>query len=195
MRIVDLAEQPEKTLEIAAKLLVEEFDERYGWPTIALARDEVRRVISEGFARAMIDRDFLLGWVGGLPEYGGRVWELHPLVVQRDYRRRGIGRRLVEAFEAEARNRGAHTATLGTDDTSGMTSLGEIDLYTDIPGHIRAVRELGKSHPFLLPEAWICCYRRHARCERAGKARHLHVKTPDVRRSPRRCRAMQPTNN
>jgi hypothetical protein len=42
MKIIDLAEQPEKTLEIAAKLLVEEFDETYSWPTVALARDEVR---------------------------------------------------------------------------------------------------------------------------------------------------------
>jgi aminoglycoside 6'-N-acetyltransferase I len=95
MKIVDLAEQPEKTLEFVAKLLVEEFDARYGWPTVALARDEVRRVIHDGFARGMIDGDLLLGWVGGLPEYAGRVWELHPLVVQRPHHRRGIGRRLV----------------------------------------------------------------------------------------------------
>jgi aminoglycoside 6'-N-acetyltransferase I len=149
MKVVDLADQPEKILEDAARLLVEEFDASYGWPTLALAVDEVRSVISDGFARAMIENDFLFGWIGGLPEYRGRVWELHPLVVHREHRRRGIGRRLVEAFEAEARIRGAHTVTLGTDDTSGMTSMSDADLFSDIPGHIRGLRDQGRGHPFL----------------------------------------------
>jgi aminoglycoside 6'-N-acetyltransferase I len=149
MNSVDLATQPKKILEEAAKLLVEEFDASYGWPTLDLAREEVRGVIAEGFARAVIENHFLLGWIGGVPEYQGRVWELHPLVVHREHRRRGIGRTLVEAFESEARNRGAFTVTLGTDDTSGMTSLSEVDLYADISGHIRAVLDRGKLHPFL----------------------------------------------
>jgi aminoglycoside 6'-N-acetyltransferase I len=33
----------------------------------------------------MLDAGITVGWVGGLPEYMGRVWELHPLVVHRDY--------------------------------------------------------------------------------------------------------------
>jgi len=148
-RVVDLADQSEKILEDAAKLLIEEFDASYGWPTLDLAREEVRGVIAEGFTRAAIEDDFLVGWIGGLPEYHGRVWELHPLVVHREHRRRGIGRKLVEAFESEALSRGAHTVTLGTDDTSGMTSLSGIDLYADIPGQIRGLRDHGKHHPFL----------------------------------------------
>src|SRR5207245_4703245 len=141
---------PETFLQAAAALLVKEFEASYGWPTLAHAREEVQHVISDGFARAMIDdNNSLLGWIGGLPEYNGRVWELHPLVVQRNYRRRGIGRKLVEAFEAEARNRGAFTITLGADDTSGMTSLADINLYPDIPGHIRALHDRGQSHPFV----------------------------------------------
>jgi aminoglycoside 6'-N-acetyltransferase I len=97
----------------------------------------------------MVDGDIVAGWVGGLPEYDGRVWELHPMVVRRDRRRQGIGRALVAAFESEARSRGAFTATLGTDDDSGMTSLAGVDLYTDLPRHIAALRDLGRSHPFL----------------------------------------------
>ena len=30
-----------------------------------------------------------------------------------------------------------------------MTSLADVDLYADIPGHIRRLHDLGKSHPFL----------------------------------------------
>jgi aminoglycoside 6'-N-acetyltransferase I len=109
----------------------------------------VARVIADGFARAMCDGDVLLGWVGGLPEYQGRVWELHPIVVRQGDRRRGIGHALVEAFELEARQRGALTATLGTDDDSGITSLADVDLYIDLPRHIATLRDLGSNHPFV----------------------------------------------
>src|SRR5262249_51455435 len=99
--------------------------------------------------RAALDGELLLGWVGGLPEYDGRVWELHPIVVRREWRMRGVGRKLVEAFEDEAAARGGYTATLGTDDVSGMTSLSGVDLYTDLPGKIGGLRDLGRGHPFL----------------------------------------------
>jgi GNAT superfamily N-acetyltransferase len=149
MEIVDLANQSDQILDQAATLLVEGFDEPRGWPTVAMAAEEVARVVCEGFARAMIDGDAMLGWVGGLPEYEGRVWELHPIVVGREHRRRGIGRALVEAFEVEVKGRGALTATLGTDDDAGMTSLADLDLYDDVPRHLATLRDLGRSHPFL----------------------------------------------
>jgi aminoglycoside 6'-N-acetyltransferase I len=149
MEIDDLGRQSAIVIERAAELLVEEFDEPRGWPTVESAREEVRSVLREGFARVALEGEILLGWVGGLPEYAGRVWELHPMVVRREYRRRGIGRALATAFEAEAGRRGALTATLGTDDDSGMTSAADIDLYEDIPRHIAELRDLGRAHPFL----------------------------------------------
>jgi aminoglycoside 6'-N-acetyltransferase I len=149
MQILDLAGQSAAILDQASALLVEGFDQPRGWPTMEGARAEVVHVLKEGFARGMVEGGTLLGWVGGLPEYHGRVWELHPLVVRRTHRKKGIGRALVEAFEAEARHRGALTATLGTDDDSGMTSLADADLYADIPRHISELRDLGRNHPFL----------------------------------------------
>lgn len=130
-------------------MLVEQFDEPQGWPSLAFAQRELTRVIAEGFARAMLDARVVLGWVGGLPEYDGRVWELHPIVVLRNYRRRGIGRALAASFEAEAANRGALTVTLGTDDDSAMTSLSGVDLYTELPRHLIDLHDLGCGHPFL----------------------------------------------
>lgn len=149
MNIADLRSESESVREQAASLLVDEFDQPHGWPTLALAREEVAVVLRDGFARAMVEGRALLGWIGGLPEYAGRVWELHPMVVRRACRRRGIGRALVAAFETEARRRGALTATLGTDDDSGMTSLASADLYADVPRHIAELRDLGRNHPFL----------------------------------------------
>jgi aminoglycoside 6'-N-acetyltransferase I len=148
MQIVDLANQSDQVVHHAATLLVEEFDEPRGWPTVAMAREEVARVVSDGFARAMMAGEAMLGWVGGLPEYEGRVWELHPIVVRREQRRRGIGRALVATFEMEACRRGALTATLGTDDDAGMTSLADVDLYGDVPRHLAELRDLGRGHPF-----------------------------------------------
>ncbi|HEY7334602.1 MAG TPA: GNAT family N-acetyltransferase [Bryobacteraceae bacterium] len=149
MDIVDLASEPESVRDQAATLLTEHFDEPRGWPSLSSAGQEVDQVMREGFARATLGNGRVLGWIGGLPEYNGRVWELHPLVVRREYRRRGIGRGLVAAFEAEAAARGALTVTLGTDDDSGMTSLAGVNLYEDLPRKLANLRDLGRNHPFL----------------------------------------------
>ena len=149
LKVSDLGAQSELIREQAAALLVEGFDERWGWPTLELAREEVASVLRDGFARAIVEESTLVGWIGGVPEYAGRVWELHPMVVRRDYRRRGVGRALVAAFEAEARRRGALTATLGTDDDLGLTSLSDIDLYGDVARHLTELHDLGSGHPFV----------------------------------------------
>ncbi|MBV8845064.1 MAG: GNAT family N-acetyltransferase [Bryobacterales bacterium] len=149
MKTVDLAVQSQNIRDAAARLLVEHFDEPRGWPSLEAAREELVGVIAAGFARAMLDDDMVVGWIGGLPEYKGRVWELHPLVVHRQYRLRGIGRTLVKLFESETADRGALTLTLGTDDDSGMTSLSGVDLYADLPRYLAELRDLGRKHPFL----------------------------------------------
>lgn len=148
-RLADLNAQPETIRHQATVLLVDGFDHPRGWSSIESATLAVERVIREGFAIAALDGPCLLGWVGGLPEYEGRVWELHPVVVQRDRRRSGIGRTLVAAFEDEARRRGALTLTLGTDDTGGQTSIAGVHLYDDVPRHIAQLHDLGSGHPFL----------------------------------------------
>lgn len=149
MEIVDLALQPRSIRDAAAELLVSEFDAPGGWRDRESAAAEVERILQDGFARAAVDAGRLAGWVGALPEYDGRVWELHPIVVRRAYQRRGIGRLLVGALEQEVRRRGGLTITLGTDDDHGMTSLTGVDLYADVPRHIRELRDLGAGHPFL----------------------------------------------
>jgi aminoglycoside 6'-N-acetyltransferase I len=149
----DLGARTAKVLEAAAVLLVDHFDEPGGWREMIPARKEVRRVLKEGFALAAMEHDFLQGWIGGLPEYNGRVWELHPIVVHRGCRQRGVGRALVAAFEEEVYHRGAYTITLGTDDDAGMTSLSGVDLYDDLPGRLAALRDLGRKHPFLFYKA------------------------------------------
>lgn len=148
MEIVPLASLTEPQLREAAAFLVEQFGDPGGWDDYAQAAAEVQDILARGFAFAALIEGQLAGWIGGLPEYDGLVWELHPLVVKRDFRRQGAGRALVAAFEAEARARGGLTATLGTDDDTGITSLAHTDLFADVPRHIAAARDLGRGHPF-----------------------------------------------
>lgn len=119
------------------------------WPDLAAALDEVRQLLEPGrICRAALGpAGRVLGWIGGLPQYDGRVWELHPLVVDAACRRRGLGRALVADLESQVRARGGLTIILGTDDQDGMTTLAGADLYTDLWDHIRAIRNL-KGHPY-----------------------------------------------
>lgn len=151
MRIVDLGPDDEQRIHQAAMLLVEGFREQApeAWPTVESALAEVR----ESFAPdrvsrvAVADDGTVLGWIGAISQYGGRVWELHPLVVAPAFQRRGIGRALVADLEARLRARGGQTLWLGTDDEIGQTSLANVDLYDDLPGRLASIRNLDH-HPY-----------------------------------------------
>lgn len=151
MRIVDLSGQPERVRQEAARLLVEGFREfaPAAWPDFASAWDEVTRALEPNkIARAALAEDgALLGWIGGIPQYDGHVWELHPLVVAKEQQRRGVGRALVADLEARVAERGGLTLWAGSDDETGLTSLAGTDLYSEVWKHIRDIRDVG-GHPF-----------------------------------------------
>jgi aminoglycoside 6'-N-acetyltransferase I len=150
MRIVDLPPADEELVRQVAGMLVEGFREGWpeAWPDLESAIEEVRESFEAGrISRVALDeRGAAVGWVGGLPRYGGRVWELHPLVVRPDVQGQGIGRALVGDLEARVRERGGQTVTLGTDDESGATSLSGVDLYDDLPRHLAGARSITR-HP------------------------------------------------
>ncbi|MFC1716766.1 GNAT family N-acetyltransferase [Candidatus Poribacteria bacterium] len=148
MKIIDLPPQDEHAIEQVAALLVEVFTP-YSWSTMEEALEEVREsLVSERISRIAVDsKRTILGWIGGIPEYDGNVWELHPLVVRPKYQRQGIGRQLVADLEEQAKARGGVTLTLGTDDHANLTSLGGIDLYPNVLEHLMNIRNL-KGHPY-----------------------------------------------
>ena len=150
VRIVDLRADDDQQTQRAAALLVEGFREHWpaAWPDLDSARREVVEMLApDCLCRAALDEDGrLVGWIGGIPGYDGRVWELHPLVVDQGRRMQGIGRALVEDLELLVAERGALTLWLGTDDEDFMTSLAGCDLYDDLPARIATFRNL-KGHP------------------------------------------------
>jgi aminoglycoside 6'-N-acetyltransferase I len=89
----------------------------------------------------------VLGWVGGIRQYDGHVWELHPLVVRPDCQRQGIGRMLVADLEAQVRERGAVTLWLGSDDETNMTTLAGVNLYPNVWEHVAQIKNL-RGHPY-----------------------------------------------
>src|SRR4051812_19627750 len=140
----------EGLIEAAARLLRDTFLGRADdWQDSDSARQEVR----DSLAPDRVSRVFVgeagdvLGWIGAIDSYGGRVWEIHPLVVLETHRGRGIGRALVEDLERLASTRGVLTLWAGSDDEHGETTLSGVDLYGDIPGAIRGARSL-RRHPF-----------------------------------------------
>jgi len=138
MRIVSVEAGESERIEQMARLLVEGFRAvaPEAWATFDEGLEEVHDVIKDGICRAALDdAGVVLGWVGGKYSYGF-VWELHPLVVDPARRGEGVGRALVSDIEAQAREHGALTLILGTDDEVDLTTLSGVDLYADIAGYI-----------------------------------------------------------
>lgn len=119
-----------------------------GWST---PKEALRDIISitknknANLVGCFID-ERLVGFVGYLKSYP-TAFELHPLVVAKDYQGRGIGRLLVEQIEKLALDNGALTLYLGTDDEGEQprTSLANKDLFLDTLEHIAAFQ--GGTHP------------------------------------------------
>ncbi|GAB4449475.1 MAG: aminoglycoside N-acetyltransferase AAC(6')-Ii [Anaerolineales bacterium] len=151
MHIHDLHASDETLIRQAAQLLVDAFREHWAdaWQTFEDGLEEIHEMLApQRLLRAAVDEyGNLLGIIGGIPEYDGKVWELHPLAVQPSMQRRGIGRALVSDFEEQVRQRGGLTIMLGTDDEDGMTTLSNVDLYENTWEKIRDIRNL-KGHPF-----------------------------------------------
>ena len=151
IRIEPLRADDEAALREAAELLVDGFREDWpdAWPDLESALEEARECTAgdRGAWVARGEDGRVAGWIGAIRGYRGNVWELHPMVVRRDLRGRGIGRALVDELANQARAAGAHTLWLGTDDENNRTTLGGVDLYPGVLDKLRELRDLGR-HPF-----------------------------------------------
>ncbi len=151
MKIITVTKENETLIQQGAQLLVDAFREHWpqAWPSVDDGLREVHEMLEDDrILRAAVDNvGNLLGLIGGISQYDGNVWELHPLVVQPNLQRNGVGRALVEDFEEQVRLRGGLTVTLGSDDENNMTSLSNADLYENLWDKVRSIRNL-KQHPF-----------------------------------------------
>lgn len=127
-----------------AELLCDAFPHSYA----ESADEEVASCLeAERVALVAIQDGRVVGFVGAMPQYCNTGWELHPLVVERAARSKGIGTLLIRALEREIASRGGITVYLGTDDEFGQTSLSGADLYDNLWGKIADITNPGK-HPY-----------------------------------------------
>ena len=135
--ILDVTDSDVRAIEQIATLLLEGFSDAgvTPWRTMDAAINEVEESLQPGriSRMAISEKHDVLGWIAGIEQYDGNVWELHPLIVRQDCRGQGLGRRLAADFEQQVAGRGGHTVWLGTDDENCRTTVGGIDLY---PGRI-----------------------------------------------------------
>jgi GNAT superfamily N-acetyltransferase len=123
-RIVDLRLDAPELIEQAAVLLLDAFRNRTeDWQDLGSTRQEVLASLApDRISRVAVDASgTVLGWIGGIAMYRGRVWEIHPLVVAESHRRQGIATALVRDLECLVQGRGALTLWLGSDDENGET--------------------------------------------------------------------------
>jgi aminoglycoside 6'-N-acetyltransferase I len=136
-------------LDPTAQLLFDAFRNRSEeWQDLESARREVLASLDgDRISRVFIDDSGAArGWIGAIPAYAGRVWEIHPLVVAQSHRGRGIGRALVQDLERLAAAHGVLTLWAGSDDEHGETTMSGVDLYADIPAALAGIRSL-RWHP------------------------------------------------
>ena len=148
--IVDLRPDAEDLVDQAAVLLQNAFRNRTeDWQDVESARQEVL----ESFAPDRISRVYVdesrtvLGWIGAIPTYakpglGNSPAGRHRIASRS--RHRASARRRPGALVA---GRGGLTLWVGSDDENNETTLSATDLYPDIPGALRGIRNLGQ-HPF-----------------------------------------------
>jgi len=151
MKIISLTKKDKDLIHQSAQLLVDAFREHWpeAWQTFEDGLQEIHEIMEEDhILRVAVDDDNkLLGIIGGLSQYDGNVWELHPLAIQPNLQKQGIGRKLVEDFEEQVRQKNGITILLGTDDENNMTSLSNVDLYENLFEKITNIKNI-KGHPF-----------------------------------------------
>ena len=150
MKIRDLEFESEAIKMQAAELLFSGFSDMSpnAWPTIRAAREEVEDSFAPNrLSVVALEGRKVLGWAAAIRQYKGHTWELHPLVVHKDFRLAGVGTALVVEIETRVRDTGALTLWLATDDESGLTSLWGQELYPDPLKPLSKISNL-HGHPY-----------------------------------------------
>ncbi len=148
LQITQLTPAMTAAAQQAAQLLHHVFAPHGSWETLEEAIEEVQEMlVPERVVWVAMINEEVVGWIGGVPQYDGNVWELHPLLVSPTWQGQGIGSALVGVLEQWVKAQGGLTISLGSDDLHNQTSLAEVDLYGNLWEQIRDIRNLA-GHPY-----------------------------------------------
>jgi len=142
--------ESEDTKKEAAKILYETFAGIGSWPELNIesAINEVNECIADEFICFGIKiENKLIGWIGLRPMYE-KTWELHPIVIKKEFHGKGFGKILLDEMEKIAQEKEIIGIVAGSDDHINGTSLSEKDITGEnIFDEIRNIKNY-KNHPF-----------------------------------------------
>lgn len=150
MKIRELEFEDDTVKRQVAEMLFAGFSDMSpnAWPNMKAASDEVEDSFNPGrISVVALEGSRAVGWAAAIRQYNGHTWELHPLVVHKDFRARGIGADLVKEIEKRVRDSGALTLWVATDDDTGLTSLAHQNLYPNPLAKLQMIQNL-KGHPY-----------------------------------------------
>jgi aminoglycoside 6'-N-acetyltransferase I len=146
IKFQSITKNNEEWVRTAAQLLVELFP--HAWPTTQDGLEEMQEcLVEERLNYAAFHENVLIGFIGAIPQYQKSGWELHPLVIDKKYQGKGIGRILIEKLEELVRFNGGVMMYLGSDDEFGTTSLFGKDLYMNLYEQIQHIENIS-NHPY-----------------------------------------------
>ena len=139
MDIIRLKIENKNYIKQCASLLTSNFDD---FNDIKIAKKIVSDSISDDKISiiAVNDDNKVLGWINGINTYNKDVWEIQPIVIDKEYHRRGIGKTLMNAFEKAVTLRKGITIILGVENKG--TSLEGVDIYPNIFTKIKNIENL-----------------------------------------------------
>lgn len=147
MKIILYTQELSIYITQAAQILADAFPHAYA-NYENQSMQEIQEILAkDGFLIFALKSGELLGFAGAIPQYGTTGWELHPLVVKRQFRLQGIGTKLVSALENEIVSRAGIMVYLGTDDEFFATSLSHGDLFDNTFKKIQEIKNF-KDHPY-----------------------------------------------
>jgi len=143
--------ESEATIEQAAEILYITFtgSDRNQWlKNQKEAFDEVNECIERpNICIGIKTGDELIGWAGIRSMYE-KTWELHPMVIKKEYQRKGYGRLLLNEIERMAYLNGIIGLVAGSDDETNSTSLSEREINgVNIFDEIKSIKNY-RNHPF-----------------------------------------------
>lgn len=144
MKIIPLLLEDENYINQCAMLLKENFEE---FCNIESAIQAILNSIDKSKINiiAINESETVLGWICGVEQYNANIWTIQPIVVKKEYQRKGIGKLLVCKFENLVALRKGITIILSTGDGKNRTTLSGKDIYQDIFKEIENIKNLNNS--------------------------------------------------
>jgi len=142
--------ESEDTKKQAAEILFKTFTEinKDAWPDMESALEEVNECVTEpNICIGIKTGNELTGWVGLRPMYE-LTWELHPMVIKKEFQGKGYGKILLNELERIALEKGVIGVFAGSDDETYSTSLSDKEITAgNIFEEIINIKNY-KNHPY-----------------------------------------------